>query len=90
MTGEARPRLAKKARLKLVPMDHRQVLLAPERGLVLSESAGAIVARCDGLRTVDEIARALAEETHAPFDDVRSDVMAFVTEMTRRGFLELG
>jgi pyrroloquinoline quinone biosynthesis protein D len=65
MNASSRPRLARKARLRRDPIDGRLVLLAPERGLVLNDSAASIVELCDG-RQVVEIARML----DAPLADV--------------------
>jgi hypothetical protein len=62
---ESRPRLARKARTRHDPLSGRTLLLYPEHGLVLNDSAAAIVALCDG-RRVDDIARDLA----APLADV--------------------
>ena len=78
MTGETRPRLAKKARLKIDPIEKKSVLLSPERGLVLSASAAEILARCDGERTVERISAELADGTQAALEDVRRDVVAFL------------
>ena len=89
MTRNEKPQLAKMARLKVDPIEKKHVLLAPERGNVLSASAAEIHARCDGERTIDGIAEELAREAGAPFDDVRNDVVAFVEEMAKRGFVVL-
>ncbi len=86
----ARPRLARKVRLKLDPIEKRFVLLYPERGMKLSESAAAILQRCDGARTVEAIAVELAGATAAPLDAVRADVTAFLGEMAKRGLVTLG
>jgi pyrroloquinoline quinone biosynthesis protein D len=87
--GSARPRLARKARLKLDPIENQHVLLGPERGLVLGASASAIATRCDGERTIDAIAGELAQQTCADLATVTRDVTSFVAEMVKRGFLEL-
>ncbi len=55
MTLPTRPRLARRARLRHDPLSGRDVLLYPERGLMLSASAGEILALCDGTRTLDMI-----------------------------------
>ncbi len=89
MKPDQRPQLAKMARLKLDPIEKKHVLLAPERGIVLSASAAAILTRCDGARTIDGIAAELAEGSGAPVEDVRNDVIAFVAEMAKRGFVEM-
>jgi pyrroloquinoline quinone biosynthesis protein D len=84
-----RPRLTRKARLKYDPIDKQFLLLYPERGMKLSDSAAAILQRCDGERTVEAIAEELAEVSGAPLAVVRGDVVAFVDEMKSRGLLEL-
>jgi pyrroloquinoline quinone biosynthesis protein D len=89
VNAASRPRLARKARLKLDPIEKKHVLLAPERGLVLSASAAAIAVRCDGERTVEAIARELATEANAEVAVVSRDVEAFVAEMVTRGLMEL-
>jgi coenzyme PQQ biosynthesis protein PqqD len=60
----ARPKLARRARLRRDALSGRDVLLYPERGLVLSPSASEILALCDGTRTLDAIVSSL-EERHA-------------------------
>jgi pyrroloquinoline quinone biosynthesis protein D len=89
MTRDERPKLVKMVRLKLDPIEQKHVLLAPERGIVLSASAAEILTRCDGERTIDGIAAELADDSGAPFDDVRNDVVAFVEDMAKRGFVEI-
>ncbi|MCA1664185.1 MAG: pyrroloquinoline quinone biosynthesis peptide chaperone PqqD [Myxococcales bacterium] len=65
----APPRLRAGVRLKYDGARSRWMLLAPERGYVLNESALAIVRRIDGRSSIDEIGAALG---HA------DDVGAFV------------
>ena len=60
-----KPRLSRKARVRPDPRDGRPVLLSPERGLRLGDSAAAIVALCDGTRTVDAIVEELATRYEA-------------------------
>lgn len=67
------------------------MLLYPERGLVLSDTAVAILKLCDGVHSVEEIAAELAA-LHAESDaqTVRDDVRTFLEEMRRRGLVEMG
>jgi pyrroloquinoline quinone biosynthesis protein D len=90
-TGEkgTRPRLTRKVRLKLDPIEKQFVLLYPERGMKLSDSAAEILQRCDGERTVEKIASELASMTGAPLAVVRQDVVTFVEQMRTRGIVEL-
>jgi pyrroloquinoline quinone biosynthesis protein D len=86
----AKPRLARKVRLKFDPIDAQFLILYPERGLKLSDSAAEILQRCDGERTTHAIAEELALASNAPLDVLRRDVTAFLEEMRRRGIVEFG
>jgi pyrroloquinoline quinone biosynthesis protein D len=61
------------------------MLMYPERGLELNESAAAILKRCDGTRTVAIIVEELARETGA---DVRDDVLGVLDDLRKKGLLE--
>jgi pyrroloquinoline quinone biosynthesis protein D len=84
-----RPRLTRKVRLKYDPIEKQFLLLYPERGMKLSDSAAEILQRCDGERTIEMIAAELAHATGAPLATVRGDVLTFVEEMRKRGLVEL-
>jgi pyrroloquinoline quinone biosynthesis protein D len=82
-------RLAKKARLKWDAREKCWLLLYPERGLRLSETAAAIAQLCDGTRSVDEIAESLVERyATVPAEEVRADVAAFIAQLRRRGLVD--
>ncbi|HEY1691565.1 MAG TPA: pyrroloquinoline quinone biosynthesis protein PqqE [Polyangiaceae bacterium] len=83
-----RPRLAGKARVVPDPRDGRPVLLSPERGLRLSDTAAAIVALCDGAHDVPAIVRELAARYGAPDDAIARDVEAMLADLHRRALLE--
>jgi pyrroloquinoline quinone biosynthesis protein D len=85
----SRPRLARKARLKYDEVDKQYLLLSPERGMKLSETAAEILKRCDGARTVEAIAEELAQASSAPRAQVEKDTLAFVDELLRRGLVEV-
>jgi pyrroloquinoline quinone biosynthesis protein D len=90
MTGAGgRPRLSRKARLKYDAIEKTFLLLSPERGLKLSDSAVEILQRCDGERTVEMIVAELAAATNAPPERVAEDVASFVEQMRKRGLVEL-
>jgi pyrroloquinoline quinone biosynthesis protein E len=84
----SRPRLADKGRLRWDRHDEQHLLVYPERGLELNESAAAIFALCDG-RTLADIASVLAERTGAPLATIEADLLAFVADMHARGLLVL-
>ena len=90
ITLESRPRIAPHARLRWDGRDRRYMLLYPERGLALSDTAGAILKLCDG-RTVADIVDALAKDhPSSDRDTVRADVESFLGEMSRRGLVRFG
>ena len=53
--GSARPAIGFGMRLQWEPAQEAHVLLYPEGMVKLNGSAGAIMSRCDGVRTVAEI-----------------------------------
>ena len=82
-------KLAKKVRLRFDRHEQRHMLLYPERGLVLNDAAAAIAKKCDGTRSLAEIARELAaEHAGADVEVVERDVVTFVTELRDKGLLE--
>lgn len=83
-----RPRLTRKVRLKFDPIEKQFLLLYPERGMKLSDSAAEILQRCDGERTVETICAELAHMSGTPLATVRKDVVAFLGEMAARGLVE--
>ncbi len=86
---DEKPRLVAWARLRWDAASGRHLLLSPERGLSLNASAAAILARCDGARTVARIleetvsALAAAEVARA----VR-ETLAFLTDLRARGLVD--
>jgi PqqA peptide cyclase len=84
-----RPRLARGTRIRADPRDGKDVLLSPERGLRLSETAAAVVALCDGTRTVSEIVDALMiRYGESQRIRIEGDVIALLTELRARGLLD--
>ncbi len=91
MRPPGRPRLVRWARLRHDRVRARDVLLAPERALLLSASAAETVALCDGRRTLAEIAgelhrrhpEALAAVIQAHLEDL-------LAELAARGLVEDG
>jgi coenzyme PQQ biosynthesis protein PqqD len=82
-------RLAKKARLKFDDRTKRYLLLYPERGLELSDTAAAILDLCDGTRSTGDIAAELcARYPNSDPEAVRADVATFLDQLRRRGLVE--
>jgi coenzyme PQQ biosynthesis protein PqqD len=87
--ASARPRLARRARLRRDPVGGGDVLLYPERGLALSASASEVLRLCDGTRTVAAIAEALhARHPEAAREVILRDVEGLVAALAERLLLE--
>jgi pyrroloquinoline quinone biosynthesis protein D len=78
-SGDSRPRLARKARLRTDRITGETLLLYPEHGLVLNDSAAAILRLCDG-RSAGEI----AGELEAPL----ADVLELLDALAERGLVK--
>lgn len=74
-------------RLQWEPAQGAHVLLYPEGMVRLNGSAGAILSRCDGARTVAEIVADI-ERTYG-LTGLSGDVMAFVAMARSNSWLEL-
>jgi pyrroloquinoline quinone biosynthesis protein D len=74
-------------RLQWEPAQNAHVLLYPEGMIKLNGSAGEIMKRCDGNRTVADITADL-ERTFAT-TDLANDVAAFVAMAVTKQWLEI-
>ena len=83
----ARPAIAHGMRLQWEPAQEAHVLLYPEGMVKLNGSAGAIMSRCDGVRTVADIVADL-ERTYS-LTGLAADVRAFVELALEKRWLEL-
>jgi pyrroloquinoline quinone biosynthesis protein D len=82
----APPRLRAHLRLQWDPVREKQVLLGPEKIVVLNETAAAILARCDGQRAVSEIAADLGAQYQRSVDE---DVLNLLKQLAERGLIEV-
>ena len=89
MTGRApRPRLAGKARLRYDRKGERFMLLFPERGLVLNQTAADVLQLCTGEHTVGVIVDRLVEKyATRPREEVERQVTEFLRTMADRGLV---
>ena len=76
LTSATRPRIGAGFRLQWEPVQDCHVLLYPEGMVKLNGSAGEIMKRCDGARSIAAIAADI-EQTHA-LHGLQADVLAFV------------
>jgi coenzyme PQQ biosynthesis protein PqqD len=87
---DTRVRLAAKAKLRFDERSGRQMLLYPERGLELSDSAARIAALCREDRTVTAIVDELVAVVDAPRARIEADVLSFLRQLEERGLLVVG
>ncbi|HEY1491577.1 MAG TPA: pyrroloquinoline quinone biosynthesis peptide chaperone PqqD [Steroidobacteraceae bacterium] len=85
--ADARPGLAHGLKLQWEPAQDAHVLLFPEGMVKLNGSAGAIMSRCDGARSVAQIVADL-EQTYGA-TGLGPDVEAFVALALEKRWLEL-
>ena len=85
--GSLRPAIAHGMRLQWEPAQEAHVLLYPEGMVKLNGTAGAILARCDGARTLAEIVADLERTYNA--SGLTADVNAFVSFALEKRWLEL-
>ena len=83
----ARPRIGRGFRLQWEEAQQAHVLLYPEGMVKLNSSAGAIMSRCDGKKTLD----AIVAELERDFDTtgLDGDVRAFVALAVENKWLEV-
>ncbi|WP_205718456.1 pyrroloquinoline quinone biosynthesis peptide chaperone PqqD [Actinomadura sp. WMMA1423] len=80
-----RPALARSVLLRYDRVRGAELLLMPERAVLLSEEGGRIVRLCDGRRTLPDIIAELARAyPDAPLD---RDVPDFLTRIRTEGWL---
>ena len=87
LADTVRPAIARGMRLQWEPAQEAHVLLYPEGMVKLNGSAGAILSRCDGVRTLAEIVADL--ERAYKTSGLAEDVRAFVTMALEKRWLEL-
>jgi pyrroloquinoline quinone biosynthesis protein D len=86
---DMRPRLAGKARVRFDRKAERYMLLYPEKGLVLNDTAAAIVKLCTGEHTVQSIIDTLAAAYDAqPREAIEREVLSFLGAMADRALVE--
>ncbi|HXO16181.1 MAG TPA: pyrroloquinoline quinone biosynthesis peptide chaperone PqqD [Steroidobacteraceae bacterium] len=83
----AKPAIAHGMRLQWEPAQEAHVLLYPEGMIRLNSSAGAILSRCDGVRTLADIVTDL--ERSYSLSGLTGDVTAFVALALDKHWLEL-
>lgn len=85
VSGATRPRIARGFRLQWEPVQACHVLLYPEGMVKLNASAGEIMNRCDGARSIEAIIEDI-ERTHS-LHGLQADVLAFAEMAGKQGWL---
>lgn len=89
VSGEARPRLKRYARLQHDPVRGAWALLSPERVFWPDDVSLDILRLCDGQRTVSQIIDELADQYDAAREDIAPDVEQFLQESSDRFLVTL-
>jgi coenzyme PQQ biosynthesis protein PqqD len=80
------PKLAAHVGLRWQPARGEWLLVMPEAVVVLNETAAAVLQRCDGTRSVEDIVADLAQE----YDDVEAaDVTGLLQDLADQRVVEL-
>ena len=87
LPGTVRPAIPQGLKLQWEAAQDAHVLLYPEGMVKLNGSAGAIMSRCDGVRTLTEIIEDL--ERSYGITGLRADVHSFVALAVQKHWLEL-
>jgi pyrroloquinoline quinone biosynthesis protein D len=87
ISPDVRPTLGRGFRLQWEPAQQAHVLLYPEGMVKLNGSAGEILKRCDGARTVGEIVNDLESAFSAT--GLAKDVTAFMNVALEKCWLEI-
>ncbi|MCZ4255570.1 pyrroloquinoline quinone biosynthesis peptide chaperone PqqD [Sulfitobacter sp. G21635-S1] len=66
-----------------------EVLLGPERVLMLDQVGVAVLGRLDGVACLSEISQALSQVYDAPLDVIEPDVTAFVQDLVEKGMVHV-
>ncbi|MDX9706657.1 MAG: pyrroloquinoline quinone biosynthesis peptide chaperone PqqD [Azospira sp.] len=82
-----RPRLDPRFVFRWEPSQEAFILLYPEGLIKLNPSAGEILSRCDGLRSVDEIAAELAVVFAGDAAEVAAGTRGFIALAHEKGWL---
>ncbi|HKZ96629.1 MAG TPA: pyrroloquinoline quinone biosynthesis peptide chaperone PqqD [Hyphomicrobiaceae bacterium] len=88
VTGDTRPELPRHIKLRHDPGRGRWIILAPERVFNPDETAVAVLKLCDGHRCVSEIAETLSREYQAPLDEITSDILTMLQDLSDKGVVK--
>lgn len=84
---EMQPRVSRKFRLQWEDAQQAWVLLYPEGMVKLNQSAGEILKRCDGVRSVDAVVADLEQAFGTT--GLHADVIAFLSMANQQHWVEV-
>jgi pyrroloquinoline quinone biosynthesis protein D len=87
VTAQSVPTLRRGIRRHYDTVRAQNVLLCPERVILLDDIANAIAELCDAERSVAEISRILAERYSEDPARVEADVISFIEELADKGLV---
>ena len=67
----------------------KNILLGPERALILDDISFIILDRLDGKVSIREMCKEFSENFNAPLYQVRDDVVGLLNELTEKRLLEI-
>ena len=90
ITGDCRPSIPRFVKLRHDAGRGRWILLAPERVFNPDEIAVSVLQKCDGIRSVSDIAAILADDYQAPADVILKDIIDMLQDLSDKGVLHAG
>lgn len=87
LQSEDIPSLAPQMRVQTDRLTGEQLLLGPEVAMTLTDTSVAILQKCDGKRSLAEVAKSLAEEYDAPEDAILADAQEFLARLTEKAYV---
>jgi pyrroloquinoline quinone biosynthesis protein D len=90
ITGDCRPSIPRFVKLRHDAGRGRWILLAPERVFNPDEIAVSVLQKCDGVRSVSDIATILADDYQAPADVILKDIIDMLQDLSDKGVLNAG
>ncbi|AHD11603.1 pyrroloquinoline quinone biosynthesis peptide chaperone PqqD [Phaeobacter gallaeciensis] len=83
------PYLPRGVRTQFDKLRQVEVLLGPERVLILDQVGVAVLERLDGVASLRGISQALSDVYDAPLDVIEPDVIAFVQDLREKGMVHV-
>lgn len=90
ITGDCRPSIPRFVKMRHDAGRGRWILLAPERVFNPDDIAVAVLQKCDGERSVADIAAILADDYKAPTDLILKDIIDMLQDLSDKGVLNAG